>query len=72
MPGLAFLKFAKKASFNDTSSSSEVSQTDNKQCSELEQRKKRFVFRFNETPFSNDLLLPSPSQAFSNFNLKSD
>jgi len=71
VPGLAFLKFAKKASFNDTSSSSEVSQTDNKQCSELEQRKKRFVFRFNETPFSNDLLLPSPSQAFSNFNLNS-
>ena len=29
------------------------------------------VFRFNETPFSNDLLLPSPSQAFSNFNLNS-
>ena len=67
-PGLAFLKFAKKASFHATT---EAADTTSKQTSDLERRPRRFIFRFNDTPLNNDLLLPSPSQAFSNFNLNS-
>jgi hypothetical protein len=67
-PGLAFLKFTKKASFSATT---EAADTTSKQNIDLERRPRRFIFRFNDTPLSNDLQLPSPSQAFSNFNLNS-
>ena len=59
--GLAFLKFTKKSSWK----------SDNQQQQEQKQCKKRFVFSFNDSSISNDLLLPSPSHAFSNFSLNS-
>jgi hypothetical protein len=59
-PCLSFLKFTKKASLTNTPQI---------QANLESQPKKRFIFQFNDaTPI---LSLPSPSQAFSNFNLNS-